>query len=215
MKTHKSLKITSQPEQLTSLIKKLQDATFEGFSYDSEKTNEYAKIIFKENNQVLSFISPEIRGAIAYVWLLLDNNELTITNITPNKSGKLSIEQYNSILDKFFEAVLKPNVETQHHVKISSEDKTIEDYAGVEVAKTLNSWIRLANKSTLNTDSFDFERWAEFLITAHKEQSELTTIQLGKYLMEEIMVPDDELVEQITLDYEHGRSLLKEYDKHR
>lgn len=215
MKTFKHLKIISQPEKLIVLVEKLQTADLDRFEYKSEKTLDYAKMIGKNSNQVLSFESPEIRGAIAYIWLVADEDELKITNITPNKSGQLSIEQYNSILDEFYDNIIKPNIDNQYQVIISSDRKTIVDYAGFEVSEKLRVWINSANKSTLNTHPLDFQRWASFLISAHENKSELTTTQLEKYLIEEIGISDDELVSKVILDYEYGRDLLGEYDKHR
>ncbi|MDO6814007.1 hypothetical protein [Tenacibaculum soleae] len=215
MKTFKELKIISEPEKLSTLVVKLQTVDLDRFLYNSEKTLDYAKMIGKKSDQVLTFESPEIRGAVAYVWLVADENELKITNITPNKSGQLSIEQYNSILDEFNDIIIKQNIDNQYQVIISSDSKTIIDYAGLKVSEKLQVWINSANKSTLNTHPLDFQRWASFLISAHKNQSELTSVQLEKYLIEEIGIPDDELVNKIAIDYEYGRDLLKEYDTDR
>jgi hypothetical protein len=214
MKTFKELRINASSELLTTLVVKLQNLAFGDFVYQSDKTIEYAKMIGKNSNQVLTFLSPKIRGAIAYVWLVIDNNELKITNITPNKSGQLSFEQYNSILDEFFNIIIKPNIDSRFDIVISSDNKTISDYAGPEVSKKIESWIKLANKSTLNTHPLDFKRWTEFVISAHKNESELTTTQLGKYLIDVVGISDEELVDKILLDYEYGRDLLKEYDKY-
>lgn len=216
MKTFKHLKIQSSIEKLISLVEKLQSGDFLDFKYVSEKSEDYAKMIGKKSNEVLTFESPEIKGSVAFIWMVVgEEKDLRITNITPNKSGQLSIEQYNSILDSFYDKVIKLNVDNNYQVIISTDTKTIIDYAGQEVAEKLQVWIKTANKSTLNTHTLDFERWASFLITAHENDSELTTIQLEKYLVDEIGIPDESLVSKIVIDYEYGRDLLKEYDKHR
>lgn len=216
MKTFKDLTIKSSIEKLISLVEKLQVSESSDFKYSSEKSEDYAKMIGKKTNEVLTFESPEIKGAIAFVWMVVGGeNDLRITNITPNKSGQLSIEQYNTILDRFYDEVIKPSINNDYHVILSTDNKTIVDYAGLEVAEKLQVWIKSANKSTLNTHPLDFERWASFIITAHENDSELTTTQLEKYLIDEIGIPDDRLVSKIVIDYEYGRDLLKEYDKHR
>lgn len=215
MKTFKELKIISRLDKLILLVEKLQASHFETFQYESEKAQDYAKMIGLNLNQVLTFKTPKISGAVAYVWMVADDSELRITNITPNQSGQLSIEQYNAILDEFFVNVIKPSINEFYQVIVSSDSKTIEDYAGSEVSKKLKIWINAANKSTLNTNHFDFERWASFVIEAHKYDSALNTTELEKYLIEEINIPDDDLVSKILIDYEYGRDLLKEYDRYR
>jgi hypothetical protein len=216
MKTFKDLTIKASVEKLISLVEKLKSIDFVDFKYASEKSQNYAKMIGKKSNEVLTFESPEIKGAVAFVWMVIgQDNDLKITNITPNKSGQLSIEQYNSILDSFYDRVIKPNIDKNYQVILSTDTKTIVDYAGHEVAEKLKVWIKSVNKSTLNTHPLDFERWASFLISAHENDSELTTTQLEKYLIDEIGIPDDNLVSKIVIDYEYGRDLLKEYDKHR
>lgn len=215
MKTFKELKIISQLDKLILLVEKIQTSNLEGFVYEKEKATDYANMIGLKKNQVVTFLCPEIKGAIASVWMVADKNELRITNITPHNSRQLSIEQYNAILDYFFEIVIKPNIDGNYQVILSSDSKTIEDYAGVQVAKKLRAWITLANKSTLNTHPNDFERWASFVIEAHLKNSKLNTTELEKYLIEEINIPDYELVGKILTDYEYGRDLLKEYDKYK
>ncbi len=216
MKTFKDLTIKSSLEKLISLVEKLQISDSSDFKFVSDKSEDYAKMIGKKTNEVLTFESPVIKGAIAFVWMVVgEENDLRITNITPNKSGQLSIEQYNSILDSFYDKVIKPNIDENYHVVLSTDTKTIVDYAGKEVAEKLQVWIKSANKSTLNTHPLDFERWASFLITAHKNESELTTSQLEKFLVDEIGISEERLVSKIVIDYEYGRELLNEYDKHR
>jgi len=216
MKTFKDLTVKSSIENLISLVEKLQGDYSSNFKYVPEKSEDYASMIGKKKNEVLTFESPEIMGAVAFVWMVIgEEKDLRITNITPNKSGQLSIEQYNSILDTFFDNVIKPNVNDNYQVILSTDTKTIIDYAGQETAEKLEVWIKSANKSTLNTHPLDFERWSSFLISAHQCESELTTTQLEKYLVDEIGIPDDRLVSKIVIDYEYGRDLLSEYDKHR
>src|ERR1035437_10066329 len=111
MKTIKNLKIKSPIDKLIFLVEKLQRVKRDDFQYVSGKSEEYAKMIGKKSNEVLTFESPEIKGAVAFVWLVIDDEELRITNITPNKSGQLSIEQYNSILDSFYERIIKRSEE--------------------------------------------------------------------------------------------------------
>lgn len=215
MKTFKELKIKATKDKLIFLVDKLQNIEHLDFKYVSDKSGDYANMIGLKSNEVLTFESPEIKGAIAFVWLIIDERGLRITNITPNKSGQLSIEQYNAIIDSFYEKVIKPNIDNDYQVVLSTDTKTIVDYAGKEVADKLLIWIKSANKSTLNTHPLDFERWASFLITAHENDSELTTTQLERFLIEEIRISDEKLVTKILNDYEYGRDLLDEYDKNR
>lgn len=213
MKTFKEFSIEADHDLLTEFVTKLQNMNFDNYTYDSEKALNYAKMIGRNSNEVLTFKSPEIKNAIAYIWLVVDGNNIKITNITPHVSGQLRIDQYNAILDDFYLHIIKPNIDDQYAVKITSDSKSIQEYAGIETAKKLEKWISLANKSTLITNNYDFDRWTDFIITAHRNNTNLNPIQLEKYLIVDIGISDENLVNQVVNLYDFGRILLVEYDK--
>lgn len=215
MKIFKKLEITGRNNSLKTLLNKIKIESHRNFTYVSEKSDDYAKMISTSKECTATFLTNEIENAIAYVWLVLTEDSLYISNITPNKSGQLTFHQYNSIVDTFYKEVIEKNITPEFEVHYSKDEITISDLADNETISKLKNWINSANPSTLNTNPFDFQRWCEFIFTAHKNKSNLNSSQLEKYLIEDIKIYDEDLVSKIALDYEYSLDLLKEYDKFR
>ncbi len=79
----------------------------------------------------------------------------------------------------------------------------------------MTSWEANCNHSTGNSHPADFKRWAEFVITAHREASKLSSSLFSRWLIEEKGWNDEfDLTHQLVLEYEYSRSLLEENDKY-
>lgn len=215
MRTFKRLEIRGEKEDLLRYLKEIKSKTYDNFTYVSEKSDNYATMISLPKEYTATFLSNEIEHAIAYVWLVISDNLLYVSNITPNKSGQLTYTQYNSIITKFCEEVIKSYEVKDILVNLSKENFTIEDLAGAETALKLKNWINSANLTTLNTNPYDFKRWCNFIFTSHLTKSKLTSSQFEKYLIEDVKLYDEDLVSKIVLEYEYSLDILKEYDTHR
>jgi len=60
----------------------------------------------------------------------------------------------------------------------------------------------------------DAERWRAFLIAAHMERANLSAEDLSRWLRE-VEEWGQEEAEELAIEYEQGRDLLRAYDKHR
>ncbi|REG90250.1 hypothetical protein [Flavobacterium aquicola] len=215
MRTFKKLEIKGEKEDLVNFLKEIKSKVYDNFTYMSDKSDDYAMMISLPKEYTATFLSNEIERAIAYVWLVISDNLLYVANITPNKSGQLTYNQYNSIISKFCEEVVKSDTIKDISINLSKEDFTIEDFAGADTALKLKNWINSANLSTLNTNHYDFKRWCDFIFTSHLTKSQLTSSQFEKFLIEDVKLYDEDLVSKIVQEYEYSLDILKEYDKHR
>lgn len=212
MKTFKKIEIKGNIKDLIQLLEEIKIKKHQNFTYISEKSDDYASMISLPKNCTATFLSNEIENAIVYIWIVISDNLLYISNITPNKSGQLTYEQYNFIISKFYDEVIKPQKTNDIIIDISKDNLSIEDLAGIETYRKLKKWIDSANPSTLNTNPFDFKRWCDFIFTAHSNKSDLTSSQFERYLIEDEKFYDEELVSKIAIEYEYSLDLLKEYD---
>jgi hypothetical protein len=204
MKAFKKIEIRGNEKDLIDLLEGIKSKKHQNFTYIAEKSDDYASMISLPKNCTATFLSNEIENAIVYIWLVISNNLLYISNITPNKSGQLTYEQYNFIINKFYEEVIKIQEKNSVTVNITKDNLSIEDLAGTETYRKLKNWIDSANPSTLNTNHFDFKRWCDFIFTAHSSKSELTSTQFERYLIEDEKFYDEELVSKIALEYEYS-----------
>lgn len=215
MKAFQKLELKGEKENLVRFLKEIKSKEYENFTYISEKSEEYAMMIASSKENTATFLSTEIEGAIAYVWLVISDDLLYVSNITPNKSGQLTYHQYNAILTKFFNEAIETQIADGIAAKLSKDSVTIEDFAGTETTNKLKNWINSANPSTLNTHPEDFKTWCNFVFSAHMNKSSLTANQFERYLIEEVKIYDENLVDRLVLEYEYSLNLLSEYDKRR
>ncbi|MBR4337853.1 MAG: hypothetical protein IKP91_06420, partial [Bacteroidaceae bacterium] len=106
MKKFKTLTIRAPHGELVALLDTLKKQDKSIFTYKRTKSNEYARNIFHEENTVGCFSTNRKTLSKASVWVVITNEELTITNITPNEIGSLGVVMYNTILQTFYEDFL-------------------------------------------------------------------------------------------------------------
>ena len=114
MQAFKNLRITdpySSRSNLINFMEILRNQQHDGWLFLEDKARDYAKNIFKDYREVAVFGSPEICKRTVTVWLILEGVEVRISNIVPNKQGRLSYNEYNSIFDEFLFHIIRPVAE--------------------------------------------------------------------------------------------------------
>jgi hypothetical protein len=149
----------------------------------------------------------------AFLWLAYrEPNELYVPNIVPAGTDRLSREQYNSIVQEFYEEFVKDAAhKTGVRAELGREKVELEDLLSKDTAQALRRFSGLANKSTGSSHPRDRTRWEEFLISAHREESTLAPDELERWLIEEQQWPSDK-ASDLAIEYEEAMSLLKAYD---
>ena len=144
--------------------------------------------------------------------LASEPGRLHVPNIVPLDPGNLSIKQYNRVLDEF-KGILRSHMPqgSQLDMHVTSDEAAITDWVSSDAADYLKYFSTLANMSTGAAHPLDFQRWARFLVQAHKEGARLHSSFLSQWLIEELGWPEDR-AHDLARDYEFARDLLKAYD---
>lgn len=150
----------------------------------------------------------------AYLSLTTKNaTTLYVPNIVPVESGRLEIDQYNYVLTEFYEKFAKSAAdELKLEHKLTDDVKGIDNWVSPNVEKKLTRFSRLANKGTGSAHPSDEERWFDFIISAHQENSSLSSETLRRWLTE-VEGWSAEISWDLVIEYESARRLLKFYDE--
>lgn len=214
MKTFNDLEIYSSTEKLQELLKKIKKYLPSNWLYKKDYIESYSKNTSKSIDEVLCVESPVIAGKKGLVWIGQWGDCIKVVNIVPTEPGSLLYDQYNLILDNFFKDCVSKFI-SDERVVYNTEGKNILSIAGEITLKKMELWETACNHSTGNTHPFDFERWSDFVITAHKQKSKLTPEWFEKWLVEEKGWNEDfDTTTRLVLEYEYSRNLLQEYDKY-
>ena len=213
MEAFKSLQIYgSDRTNLLMFLDILKSQNNNEWRFLEKETTDYAIHTFKEIREVAVFASPVILNKKATVWLILSGREVRITNIVPVQASSLSYYEYNSIFDRFFDQKISPAAKIAKVDALSTAPEIhMEELVGNETYEKLTIWEITSNSDSGNGHPLDFERWADFLITAFTYKSNITPQLLKRWLLEDRGWSDIEVVEKLSDDFEYGMDLLNYY----
>lgn len=198
-----------------ALLVKIKDAIPEDWELKKDLIESYSKSTSKNDDDVICVKSPEDDKPVGLVWLGIWQDTIHVRNIIPADREGLKYDNYNKIIERFSKECVEPNVGKDFDLKLTSNEYTLEEEAGKETAALLENWAKTCNPSTLNSHPSDFERWAEFIISAHKTGSKLSPETLKRWFFEEQGWDRNfEKIYDLVLDYEYALRLLEVYDKH-
>ena len=216
MKTFRNLFIKgNNPQQLKEVLASIINRLNGNWKFMYELSLDYAQNVSKDISEVGCFESPLIINNIARVWLIIWGNDLKITNIVPTKTRSLSFDEYNAFVEAFFnDCVKEVTSEYKVDVVMTKGNYDIEKIAGSETFMALNKWEKSCNHDTGNTHPMDFERWADFITTAYRTKSKLTTDLFKRWLTEERHWDEnDDVTYRLVTDFEYGLGLLKYHEQ--
>lgn len=212
MKKYEQLSIYADEEKISALMSRLrQDAR--SFKFLKKISEDYARNIFVKSSQTACFKCVLDSMSRSTIWLVQDGDCLTLTNITPESAGRLSIVDYNVILNSFFQEVLAPLIDDSFNVQISGENVQMSDVLGESVYSALILWERSCNKSAPISFPEDYKRWMHFICLLFDSGVELTPIDLVQWLQEDCgwpMVYCDQM-DELSSKLEYSMDLLSTY----
>lgn len=139
-----------------------------------------------------------------------DENELSIINIIPYNTtvSQFSCDEYNRIIDYFYNAIILPIVSIVHcKVNISSGYISISMYIPASY-NLLNNFVQNCDKKCPLSHPKDRNRWFDFLCCLVVNNEELAAEILQRWFIEEQYF-DIEIAEELSLQYEYGIALLR------
>lgn len=205
MKTFRELYIHLNGIEIDAFSKDLDTQLKGGWIRRNDKEKAHDSIVGK----LLCFEAEEgnsISPAALFIAQKADAT-LWVSNIVPTESSELNYDEYNSVLEDFYENIVLPAIdETPITAELTSDQISIGSIAGDEVERALITFSNLANKSTGSSHPLDKKRWLEFLILAHQSQSNLYSDMVIRTLVE--LGWSEEKAIQLGIEYEFAEDLL-------
>lgn len=207
MKVFRDLFIYVNRDNTSKFIVRLEEKLGSGWIRDTDAEKRTVKLI---NDEFFYFtcIAKDERNAALLALMRRDEQTLYVSNIVPQEPLRLSYDQYNSILEEFYERFVKPVVEEMGlKASLSHDEANIENWISEKSVKKLKKFSVAANKSTGSAHPLDRKRWFDFLITVHHEHNNMDVSQLSSWLIECEHWPED-IAYELAIEYEFAMGLL-------
>jgi hypothetical protein len=200
LEVFRELEVTGDTSVLDDFIDRVSRALPHGWSRNRAREKD-VKLI--GGHQLFAFHCNDVgRWPAANLFLARDSDRFKVTNIVPEKTGSLSRSQYNAVLSEFAEQAIRPTASALGlEVSVTDEHAPITRWLSKEAAQLLRQFSKNANKGTGSSHPLDFNRWAAFLIQAHRDGSELDAQTLLRWLVEEENWPED-TADSLAVEYE-------------
>ncbi len=148
--------------------------------------------------------------------------EVKVGNIVPLKKNQLSIEEYNAVLDLFYEEIIVPNKSKLKNITIVGPESDVFDplkYISKEALNKLELFCNAANKSTGSSHPCDEERWFDFICQTVDDNKMFDYDTLYRFLIDEDYWGRKEdgfigAMGSFAWDEEHAAELATEYDNY-
>ena len=185
----------------------------------NKKTFEYSEEIEKrympDDKMAHILVSlPSMPQAVLLLWA--NDGKLKVINVVPNdnKIFKLTIDQYNHVVDEFEQQIILPLFDGKYEIEKSKDDLTVKDI----IPLSFDSLTSCVSCPGAPDNPFihpnDLELWFEFLCQLRRTGEYLSSGDLELWLRETIKWPD-EVVEDTIIRYETETELLDYYDRNK
>jgi hypothetical protein len=197
------------PGQLDALIHEIDKSLSTGWTRDRDLEEGFRKQIITTKRLFCFSYDGDDRLPSATIHLVEDApGRLVLPNIAPRTKYRLSIAEFNALLEEFAERFLRPCAERLGvRVDITSGKKELGHWLSDAAAAKFRRFSERANRRAGYLLPADRERWLEFLLEAHRERSKLDGSTLRRWLVEvEDWAP--EVADQLAREYAFGEELL-------
>ena len=183
MKTYRELYFKGTPKQISEFIEQIGAYTTGNWSLRerSGRWKEYLFFDYKGNEVDKACVS-------IYIGNEINKEELHVGNIIPIEKNELSIDEYNAILLKFYDDVIKPYKESGIKLDISQPTDDIFNPTSIiskEALEKLTLFCNTANKSTGSSHPCDRELWFDFICQTVDDDRLFDYSTLASFLQDE------------------------------
>lgn len=183
------------------------------WKYRADLVRESAGNVKKEPGEIGCFEYPGTDNRSVFVWMIIWEKELKIVNIVSQGAVSVSPDRYNKISELFFRQCVEPVIRDKKvRVTMSAGDAGIRQLAGAYTYEALLNWEENYSPAG-NAHGDHFRRWADFVCTAFDEGSQLSATLLKRWLIDERKWGDNELTQQVAVNYRYGLTILEHYDE--
>ena len=183
MKTYSELCFYASKEEFEEFKKIIRNYITNDWSISTNKTyiTEYLNFTYTGNEE---------EAAMVCICDSSYNDEscYRVVNIVPTNVNELSMEQYNHILQIFYNDIIKPYNEVNHDIKIVGPTSDVfnpVDVVSNDALKKLKSFCRNANKTTGSSHPCDQERWFDFICQTVDDNQMFSYDTLATFLQDE------------------------------
>ncbi len=156
----------------------------------------------------------KILHAVMWFWMSPSLHRMELFNIVSLINNYLECDEYNHIITTFHKEIIEPMESSfDLQVFVSNHISSMQEILGDDVFKKLLNFSNLANKSTGNTNSFDFGCWCDFVFAVFKNNIALSSTDLQNWLMENGWL--EEMANKLSIDYEYTIEVLTKYEHDR
>ncbi|MCP4155382.1 MAG: hypothetical protein GY757_47090, partial [bacterium] len=185
MKVFRDITINANKEKFSPLLDCLEKKFTNGWKRELA-TEEGAREFIETEFYYFACSAKDDREAAIVALVRKDSDTLRVSNIIPQDSSRLTLDQYNQVLVDFYETIIEPcakelNIETT----ITKPRESINDWLSGDSLRKLESFLSAANISIGSSHPYDRRRWIEFLWTLHNEHRKLDDSRFEKWLIED------------------------------
>lgn len=183
MKTYRELYFKGTPTQLCNFIEDIKKFAVGNWRVEKQ-TSRWKDYLF------IDYIGEEVDKARVSIYIanIEKDNEIKVGNIIPLEKNQLNVEEYNSVLIKFYSDVIKPYKENGTEIEIlkpSNDEFEPLTVISEEALRKLKAFCGSANKSTGSSHPCDKERWYEFICQTVEDRRIFDATTLANFLQDE------------------------------
>ncbi|MFR3569007.1 MAG: hypothetical protein ACLTUR_13470 [Paraclostridium sordellii] len=213
MKTYRELYFKGTQRQLSEFVEQIGAYATGNWSL-RERSGRWKEYLF------FDYKGDEVDKACVsiYVGNDISKGELYVGNIIPMEKSELSIDEYNAILLKFYNDVIKPYKERGTELSISQPTSDIFNPMSViseNALKKLKLFCNAANKSTGSSHPCDRERWFDFICQTVDDDKIFDYSTLVELLQDESYAWDEKQAYKLAEEYVNACEILQYYKRER
>ncbi len=216
MHIFRELFIRGEPDRLAATLTEIERTLSEDWFRDVETEKQLAALPTAVRSSCFGcFDDGGNRPGATIILTTKDPDTLSVANVIPISRHRLNYDQYNRVLEEFYNRFVQPAAATTGAVaELTDTQADLEYWLSPLTAEKLRRFSSCANKGTGAALSQDRERWNDFVLSAHQDRSTLDASTLRRWLVEVEDWPP-EVADQLAVEYYYGRELLAFADGHR
>jgi hypothetical protein len=215
MQVFRELFIRGEPEQLKATAEAICNSLSGDWSRNTKAEEGMRELTFDGEADPYCFTCNNSGHRPAATLFLTEKDKKTyyVANIIPHESHKLSYAEYNGIMEEFFKQFVQPAVaRTGARAEMNGPEADLEQWLSLATAKKLRLFCSHANKRTGSSHPADRRLWNDFIVSAHREGTNLDSNTLARWL-HEAGDWDEGWANELAGEYAFARELLAQANK--
>ena len=208
MKVFRDLLIEGETDQLLAAVEAIRESMSDDWRWDRVSEERLRTIGTAGPCYCFACLQKGRRPAATVFMTPKAPRTLSVANVVPLTKHQLSNDEYNLILEDFFTRFVEPaSARTGVRPELTKTQADLEQWMSRGAAEKLRTFTASAKKGTWASHPGDRERWNDFVLSAHQDNSNLDGSILRRWLVEVEDWPP-EVADLLASEYEFGREIL-------